>query len=76
MWWYVALWVASFAVTYALMPKPQNAKPAGFEDIKAPTAEIGREIPVLFGRRRLTGPNVVWYGDLKVEPIKSSGGKK
>lgn len=57
-------------------PKPQSQPPAGLDDIKAPTAEEGREIPVLFGCRRITGPNVVWYGDLRTVAIKSSGGKK
>lgn len=76
MWNYIGLWVASFFVSYWLAPKPQNAKPAGFDEIQAPTAEVGREIPVLFGRRKISGPNVVWYGDLKVKPIKRKGGKK
>lgn len=75
MWFLVALFVGSFLLSYALAPKPQNAKPAGFEDIKAPTAEVGREIPVLFGTRDIAGPNCVWYGDVKTEAIKS-GGKK
>ena len=76
MWQYVALWVASFVISYALMPKAQSVKPPGLDEIEAPTAEIGREIPVLFGRRKLEGPNVVWYGDIKLEAIRKSGGKK
>jgi len=24
----------------------------------------------------ITGPNVVWAGDLKVDPIRKNGGKK
>ncbi len=76
MWWYVAAWVASFVISYALMPKAQSVKPPGLDEIKAPTAEVGREIPVLFGRRKLEGPNVVWYGDIKLEAIRKKGGKK
>ena len=45
-------------------------------EIDVPTAEEGREIPVLFGCRRIKSPNVVWYGDLKTKPIKSSRRKK
>lgn len=59
-----------------MMPKPQSQPPAGLGDIKAPTAEEGREIPVLFGTRDLRAPNVVWYGDLKTVAIKKKGGKK
>ena len=75
-WVYALYFVVALVISYSLTPKPQNAKPAGLEEIQAPTAEVGREIPVLFGTRDLTGPNVVWYGDLRTVPVKKSGGKK
>lgn len=75
-WWYVVAWVVSLAVSYALQPKPQSVKPAGLGDFNVPTAEAGREIPVLFGTRDISGPNVVWYGDLRTVAVKKSGGKK
>jgi hypothetical protein len=31
---------------------------------------------VIFGTVTVTGPNVLWYGNLRVEPIKKAGGKK
>jgi hypothetical protein len=75
-WWYYAIaFVVALVVGFALTPKPQTVTP-GIGEIEAPTAEDGREIPVLFGTRNLTGPNVVWYGDVKTTPIKSSGGGK
>lgn len=76
MFWFIVFFVAALAVNYALMPKPQSQPPAGLSEIQAPTAEVGREIPVLFGTRILEGPNVVWYGDLRTTPVKKSGGKK
>lgn len=76
MWWFVALFVGTLVLSYLTRPKPQNMPPAAFADIQAPTAEIGREIPVLFGTRDIKGPNVVWYGHLKTKAIKSKGGKK
>lgn len=75
-WWYVAVFVAAVVVSYALAPKPQNQKPAAFEDLQVPTAEEGGEIPVLFGTRDLRSPNVVWYGDLRTVAIRKKGGKK
>jgi hypothetical protein len=75
-WWYVAAFFVALVVASALAPKPQSQPPAGLGDITAPTAEEGREIPVLFGTRLLTGPNVVWYGDFSAVPVKSEGGKK
>ena len=75
-WVYALYFVVALVISYSLTPKPQNTKPAGLEEIQAPTAEVGREIPVLFGTRDLSGPNVVWYGDLRTVPIKKRGGKK
>jgi len=76
MWWYAVVFVAALAVAYSRVPKPQTQRPAGLGDVQAPTAEEGREIPVLFGTKTLKGPNVVWYGDLKAIAIRSKGGKK
>jgi len=75
MWFFIAFAVL-LVVTYAFAPKPPTTPPAGLDTIKAPTAEEGREIPVLFGTRRVRSANVVWYGDLTTTPIKSKGGKK
>ena len=75
MWFFIAGLVISFAA-YALAPKPQNTAPVPSNEIKAPTAEEGISIPVLFGCRELAGPNVVWYGDLSSRAIKSGGGGK
>jgi hypothetical protein len=76
MWWFVAVFIVALVVAYAMTPKPENQKPAGLGDVTAPTAEEGREIPVLFGTRHIEGPNVVWYGDFKSVAIKKKGGKK
>ena len=75
-WVYALYFVVALVISYSLTPKPQNTKPAGLEEIQVPTAEVGREIPVLFGTRDLTGPNVVWYGDLRTVALKKRGGKK
>jgi hypothetical protein len=76
MFWTVVLWVVTTVIAIALMPKPEKPKRAGLGDFDVPTAEEGREIPVLFGTRDITGPNVVWYGDLRSTAVKSKGGKK
>lgn len=76
MFWYVVVWVAALAAAYSMMPKPQSQPPAGLGDIKVPTAEEGREIPVLFGTRDIDGPNVVWYGHFKAVAVRKKGGKK
>ena len=75
MWWLIAVFVVSLVIAFA-MPRPQVTPPAGLNEVQAPTAEVGREIPVLFGTRDLTAPNVCWYGAIRLVPIKKKGGKK
>jgi len=75
MWFYIAFAVLLVAA-FVFAPKPPQTPPAGIDSIKAPTAEEGREIPILFGTRRIQSLNVVWYGDVRTTAIKSSGGKK
>lgn len=75
-WVYLAIIVASLVLSYALAPKPPQPKQPEISDVDAPTAEEGKAIPVVFGTVWVTGPNVIWYGDLRTTPIKKSGGKK
>ena len=67
--------VASF-VAVALAPKPPAPKPAALDDFDVPTAEDGRPVPVVFGKVKVKGSNVLWYGDLATKAIRSKGGKK
>lgn len=70
MWFFVAIFVVALVVAFAMRPKPQTQKPASLEDFTVPTAEEGREIPVLFGTRLIEGSNLVWYGDLRSAAIR------
>ena len=73
LWWNVAMLVVSLAISYLTRPRPArmpDQRPPGIGTVTAPTADPGREIPVIFGTRWITGPNVVWYGDLRTEPIE------
>ncbi len=72
----LALLVVSYFISAALAPKPPKPKPAALEDFDIPVAEQGRPIPVVFGTMLLTGPNVLWYGDLRTTAIQEKGGKK
>lgn len=76
MFWNIALFVVGFLLSAFLAPKPKPMKPAGLDSFNVPTAEAGREIPVLFGTRMIKSSNVVWFGDLRTQPIKKKGGKK
>jgi len=70
MFWNFILGIALYFLQLVLAPKPQNAKPASLQDFNVPVAEEGKEIPVVFGTVNIKSPNVVWYGDLRLLPIK------
>lgn len=72
-WWYLIVWVIAFAVAYVLIPKPQQQRISPNKDLQLTTAEVGREIGVLFGTRRIKGSNCVWYGNIRLVPIKKGG---
>lgn len=77
-WTFIArlvLGLALSAISYALNPRPKPETPQ-LDEFSLPTAEEGRPIPVVFGTVLITGPNVVWAGDLRVDPIRKKGGKK
>lgn len=65
MFFQIVLLIISYAISYALAPKPPKPKPASLSDFDVPTADASRPIPVVFGTVLVTGPNVVWYGDLR-----------
>lgn len=75
-WVQLIILVISYAISTALAPKPPKPKPAAIEDFDIPVAEQGRPIPVIFGTVLITGPNVMWYGDLRTTAITVKGGKK
>lgn len=70
--WFIVELVLLVATTVltALLAKSPAGKASSLGDFQAPTAEEGRVIPVIFGTCLAKGPNVVWYGDLKVVPIR------
>ena len=70
-WFFLIMNIATFLLTELLRPKPniEDAKPAGLGDFQVPTATEGRVVPLIWGRVKMAGPNVVWYGDLVAEPI-------
>lgn len=73
---YIAVLLIASYVAYALAPKPPKPKPASLSDFDIPTAEEGRPLPMIFGTHLVRGPNVIWYGDLGTEAIKSKTSKK
>lgn len=71
--WVQLLWfIVSLIITIVLSPKPAQPKPAALEDFDLPVAEESRSLPVIFGKVRITGANITWYGALASNRIKKS----
>lgn len=76
MWIQLAILVVSLVASALLTKQPKIESPDPGE-VEVAMAEEGGNIPVLFGTRNISQQNVVYYGDIRVVPIKkSSGGKK
>jgi hypothetical protein len=67
------IWIVSTLVSIALRPKPDKPQPKGLSEFEFPTADASRAIPVIFGSVKVTGPNVIWYGNLGQEPFQVGG---
>lgn len=71
--WFVTLLVfaALTVIGELLRPKPKfdAPQPSALGDFQLPTADGARPIPVVFGTCLVRGANVVWYGDLKIDPV-------
>ncbi len=73
-WAQIIYFIVMLVLSIALSPRPQKPRAASLDDFELPTAEEGRPIPVVFGSTLITGPNIVWYGDLKIKKIKKRSG--
>lgn len=65
LFWLVVKTFIFMAIASALAPKPKGAKPATASEFTVSTASEGRMITVLWGRKRIRGPNCVWYGNIR-----------
>lgn len=63
-WAVLAIAVAVNVVAYALMPKPRTSTSRQAQDLREPTAEAGKPVPVAFGEITVLSPNVLYYGDI------------
>jgi len=66
----LAIFLVLQVVSYLLMPKPKVPKPEAAKDMDNPTAEAGREIPVVFGTVTIKGLNILDYGDKSISTFQ------
>lgn len=74
-WFTFLFWLGTQVVSALLFrPKTENARPSGLDEFQVPTATEGRAIPIVVGKVKIAGPNVVWYGDLSTRAITEEVG--
>lgn len=63
--WFLALLIslAVQVVSYLLTPKPKGPKAEAAKDLENPTADAGRDLPVVFGTVTVKSPNCLWHGE-------------
>lgn len=61
---------ATVVASILLAPKTQPPAPSALGDFTFPTADEGRAVPIIGGTVKISGGDVVWWGDLQVAPIK------
>jgi hypothetical protein len=72
-WFALMLWAASFAASELIAiqtAKDNSKKLSKLGDFAFPTATEERRIPWLWGKVKQSGPNVLWYGNLRQKAKK------
>lgn len=72
-WIYFVIVAVVAIAAYAMQPRPPKQKRPSLDDFSIPRVEQGAPIPMIFGTITMTGPMVVWYGDLLVETETEDG---
>ncbi|OQA34465.1 MAG: hypothetical protein BWY56_01891 [Acidobacteria bacterium ADurb.Bin340] len=73
-WFTLFLFIGTTVLSALLQKKPKDATPSAAGDFQVPTAQEGRVISYVAGTCKISGPNVTWWGDLRVDPIKKKSG--
>lgn len=71
----LVIFAVSTLAMVLLAPKPPKAKPKVMDASDFPIAEEGTPIIVAIGKVKLTNPNMVWFGDLDRDEVKTKQGK-
>jgi hypothetical protein len=74
--WAIGLLIASWLLQAIITPKPTKPKPAAFDEFDFPQVEDGTPQAIVFGDVWSPDWLVLWYGNYRTSPIKSSGNKK
>jgi hypothetical protein len=74
-WDDVIYYIIAIAIAYATAPKATTPKPATLEEFELPTPEVGTAQCVVFGDCWTKDWEVLSYGNLRTQKVKSKSGK-
>ncbi len=73
--WELVILIASVFIQKALTPATPATQPQAAGTFEKPTADSSRAIPVVFGTCKVTGGNVLWFGETSAVPhYEATGG--
>lgn len=72
----LVMMVASFVITALMTPKTQVPKPQAITDFQFPQSDEGVPQAVIFGDCWSPDHQILWYGNFRNSPIKTSSNKK
>lgn len=67
--------VISSIMAAAFAPDVETPEAASLEDVDVPVVNQGMHFAVIFGSFLLKAANVIWYGNLGTEAVRTSAGK-
>lgn len=69
------IWLGATILQALLVrPRVESRRPPGADEFSAPTATEGRRVPIIVGKVKVSGANVVWYGDVTAVAITQEVG--
>lgn len=77
-WWVIQLIIAIVmaVVSYLITPRPDAKLSNALDGLDTPTAEAGKEIPVIFGTVTVKSLNTLWVGEKGQRKYKVKVGGK
>ena len=69
----LVIMLVAMIAAYVMMPGPPARKPDSLQDLQVPTAEDGREVVDIAGTCWIDDPNVIYYGNARMYPVKVKG---
>lgn len=76
MWWNIAILAVTSLINSLTARRPQGPQRPTLSELEIPNSEEGQPVRIAFGTPYGNSPSIVWYDNLRLDPVRSKGGKK